>query len=253
MNQKDRLKTILDLLEERKELSTEELIEELAVSKDTIRRDILVLLNQELVERYRGGISLPVMKEKIQTYTDRMIANAKAKNAIALKAIEEIKPHQVLFFDVSTTVQMIAEHLNHEQLMIVTQSVDNAFVLSKKNKTNDVFLLGGLFDAQSHLIYGEATIEQLSTFLFDCAFIGAAGISTNGVFYSELTDIQMKKAIIKNAKKVCLVVDSSKMAVETSFKLAFSGIDLIISNRPFSKELKNKLEDHNIQIIITEE
>ena len=97
MNQKDRLKTILELLEERKELSTEELIEELAVSKDTIRRDILVLLNQELVERYRGGISLPVMKEKIQTYTDRMIANAKAKNAIALKAIEEINSHQVLF------------------------------------------------------------------------------------------------------------------------------------------------------------
>ena len=66
MDQKQRLAKILELLEEKKKLSQIEIAEFFSISKDTARRDILLLAESNLVERYRGGITLPYTKAKIE-------------------------------------------------------------------------------------------------------------------------------------------------------------------------------------------
>ncbi|MCL1389240.1 DeoR family transcriptional regulator, partial [Listeria monocytogenes] len=58
MIQKERIVEELKLLENKKTISQEELMKIFSISKDTARRDILILVESGLAERYPGGVSL---------------------------------------------------------------------------------------------------------------------------------------------------------------------------------------------------
>ena len=70
MYQEQRLEKILELLEERKQLSPKEMVDYFKVSKDTIRRDFALLSQRQLVRRTHGGL-LPLNKEPGPSYLDR--------------------------------------------------------------------------------------------------------------------------------------------------------------------------------------
>ena len=253
MDQKQRLARILEILEDRKQLTQEELSMMFSISKDTARRDILALTELGLVDRIRGGISLPIMKAQIASYTDRLVNHAADKQAIAAKAVEWIQSGTTIMLDVSTTVQFISKQLTQTDLLVVTHSIDNAISVSTQQQGNKVYLLGGYFNPDSHVLHGSSIGEQLQQFYFDFAFIGASGITADGLFYSELEDIQVKKSILQNSKKVCLVVDASKVNQTSSFKMSFDGIDLLFTNRRLPAAIQEKLDLYGIEVILASE
>ena len=253
MDQKQRLIKILELLEQKEQLSQEELVKIFSVSKDTARRDILMLTEQGLAERYRGGISLPLIKAKIEKYSERLVVNSKEKELIASKAANLIKDNNTVLLDVSTTVNFMAKYMNQKDLFIVTHSIDNAISFSSRNKDNKIFLLGGYFNSESHVMHGSSVLEQLNQFYFDYAFIGASGINSEGIFYSDLEDIHVRKSIISKSKNVCIVLDESKFNQTSSFKIGFEGIDTIITNKPIPSSIEKKINDYNIKLIIASE
>ncbi|MGX7263600.1 DeoR/GlpR family DNA-binding transcription regulator [Enterococcus crotali] len=253
MDQTERIAKILELLQEKEKLDAAELATYFHVSKDSIRRDILLIVNDGLAERYRGGIRLPIIKTKIENYSKRLVANSQEKIQIARKAVKEISANQTIWLDVSTTAQFIAKELTQENVLIVTNSIDNALSATEKNNEQAVFLLGGYFNSRSHLLHGTSIITQLANYYFDVAFIGASGINEAGLFYSELEDIELKQTIIKNAKRTCVVMDSSKVRNTTNFKLDFSEIDMLITDKPLPKTLIAQLKKAEVQIIFAED
>lgn len=253
MDQTQRLTKILEVLEDRKQLMQEELAQMFSVSKDTARRDILVLTEHGLVDRIRGGIALPVMKAQIANYTDRLVNEATAKQAIAAKAVPLIPNGATIMLDVSTTVHFIAQQLTQRDLLIVTHSIDNAISVSSQQQHNKVYLLGGYFNPNSHVLSGPSIGEQLQQFYFDYAFIGASGITEDGLFYSELEDIHVKKSLLQHSKKICLVIDKSKINQTSSFKLNFEGIDLLITDQRLPASIQQQLDLHRIEVILTSE
>ena len=64
MYQEQRFERILMLLEERGNLSVKEMVDELGVSKDTVRRDFYCLSQRNLAQRTHGGI-LPVKNTSV--------------------------------------------------------------------------------------------------------------------------------------------------------------------------------------------
>lgn len=248
MEQKARVAKILDLLQERQSLTLPDLTSYFGISKDTARRDILKLVEQDLAERTRGGVTLPKLKQQIENYTDRLIQHSHAKQRIAKRAASLIHDKHTVWLDVSTTVQLISEHLATPDTFLVTNSVDNALSFSKQKQR--IYLLGGFFHADFHLLNGASTIAQIHHFHFDVAFIGASGITNQGVFYPEFDDIQLHQAISDNASKTYLLIDSSKFHVTTNFKMDFTGIDAIITNSPIPKTLLDTLKEQNIACII---
>jgi len=247
MNQKERLAEVLKILENRKKISQEELMEIFSISRDTARRDILKLVESSLVERYPGGISRPLLKKQIETYSNRLIKKAKEKQVIADAATELLGQKMTIYLDVSTTVNFLASELVQKELVIVTNSMDNA-VSASKNEDSQVYLLGGFFKSKSRVLHGEPVLYQIKNFNFDIAFIGGAGISEEGIFYSELTDIYLKEEIIKNAQKVCLLIDSSKVNNKTAYKIDLSRVDVIVTDKPFSKEIHQTINLKNIEV-----
>ena len=249
MNQKDRIVRILDMLKTRQKISQDKLIELFSISRDTARRDILKLVESGLAERYPGGVSQPIFKHEIENYSNRLIKQAKEKRKIAEIALSLINSQMVIYLDVSTTVNFLALDLKQNDLTIVTNSIDNALGIVPEIKPR-VYLLGGSLNLETRVLYGELLLQQIRPFNFDYSFIGAGGITKEGIFYSELTDVYLKKEIINNSQKVCLLVDSTKVNKRSAYKIDFSGIDLIITDKPFPKELMEKLKSKNIKVLM---
>ena len=142
MYQEQRLEKILELLEERKQLSAKEMVDYFKVSKDTIRRDFALLSQRQLVRRTHGGL-LPLNKEPGPSYLDRSQKANKEKTAMAQKALQLIQDGQVIFLDVSTSMTLLAGLLNKE-VTVYSHSLDNAIQLSSHSQV-DFHLLGGKF------------------------------------------------------------------------------------------------------------
>ncbi|HFK6602232.1 TPA: DeoR/GlpR family DNA-binding transcription regulator [Listeria monocytogenes] len=248
MNQKERIVEELKLLENKKTISQEELMQIFSISKDTARRDILKLVESGLAERYPGGVSLPVLKPQIESYTSRLVKQSEQKKKIAYAAGKVIKDHMTIYLDVSTTVHFLASNLEQHDLVVVTNSMDNAIAASQK-EANKVYLLGGFFNFHSRVLYGEPVLGQLQQFNFDVAFIGGAGLTEDGIFYSELTDVYMKQEIIRNSEKVFLLIDSTKVNKKTASKIDFSGIDAVITDQPLPKDLMQCLISKEVEVI----
>ena len=253
MNQKERLTAILDLLEQKNSLSQSELVNHFKISKDTARRDILKLVDMKLVDRYPGGISQPILQNKIEQYAQRLIDFPVEKSDIAQVANQLITDNQLLFMDVSTTVNFLTKELSSHNLSVVTNSIDNAFSIPQDVLKDPAILLGGYFNPSSRTVTGEAVIQQLQAFQFDLAFIGCSGLSKDGIFYDELSDIYLKETIIKQSKKVCLLLTDHKLKQTSSYQLPLTGIDVIITNKHLPEALLAATRKHQIKIITTKE
>ena len=90
---------------------------------------------------------------------------------------------------------------------------------------------------------------QLNNFYFDLAFIGASGISEEGIFFDELEDIDLHLNLRDKSKRVVLLVDSSKQQQRTSFKIAWDSIDTLITNSILDDSLTEAITKHPIDII----
>lgn len=239
MEQAQRLNEIIELLQEKDNLELHELITHFNISKDTARRDILKLTEQGLATRIRGGIASPKMKQHVQKYAERIISNSDKKQKVAKIASNLIKDNEVIWLDVSTTVQLMAEYISSKENLFVTNSINNVVEFAEKGQES--YLLGGYFSKHSQLLNGTSTISQLDDFYFDIAFIGASGIGVDGIYYDELDDLSLKRSIIKNSKKVYVLVDESKFNVETNFKISFDGVDGIITETDIPQNIEKML------------
>ncbi|MEG0286328.1 MULTISPECIES: DeoR/GlpR family DNA-binding transcription regulator [Vagococcus] len=247
MNQQERLVKIIDLLEDTKKLKQEEIADYFNISKDTARRDIIKLVEKELVERTKGGIQLPVIKQQLTDYQDRIIQNSSQKKIIAQLGSQLIKEKQTIWLDVSTTVELLSKESLPQNSLFVTNSIDNAVSFSPI--INQLYLLGGYYQSDSRVLKGPMLTTQLNNFYFDLAFIGASGISEEGIFFDELEDIDLHLNLRDKSKRVVLLVDSSKQQQRTSFKIAWDSIDTLITNSILDDSLTEAITKHPIDII----
>lgn len=248
MIQQERLVEILKLLEFKEKLKQEEIAQHFDVSKDTARRDILKLVDDNLVERTKGGIQLPIIKQQITAYQNRIIQHSTEKKQIARLASQLINKSQTIWLDVSTTVELLSQEDLPKETLFVTNSVDNAISFSKKD--NQIYLLGGYYQTDSHLLKGPMLMTQLMNFYFDITFIGASGISEEGIFFDELEDIDLHQQLKAQSKQVVLLIDSSKENLRTSFKVSWETIDTLIVNQPLSASIQEAINQHPITMMI---
>lgn len=247
MNQQERLIEIMSLLEAKSFLKQEELAKHFDVSKDTARRDILKLVENNLVERHKGGIQLPIIKQQITDYKNRIITNSSEKKSIAKLARTLILDSDTIWLDVSTTVELLSDDSLPKNILAVTNSVDNAVSFSQHIKR--ILLLGGYYQPDSHQLKGPMLRTQLENYYFDIVFIGASGVSEEGIFFDELEDIYLHQQLAKQGKRIILLLDHSKYQKTTSFKLNWEFVDTIISDELPNQTFKKILLENSIDIL----
>ncbi len=214
----ERQKDILQSLKTYKKLSVKTLADELFVSEATIRRDLSEMQNMGLIERSHGGAVLPENAEEVSIFF-RMERNASEKERVATKAILHIPPFKSVFIDSSSTALALAERIDLSHKTVVTNNLQTAMQLSKKNNIN-LILLGGNVHFNTNSATGSWTARQLADFSFDLMLSSCAAVVNGAAFERSIEQKEIKKVAFERCQKRILLVDHTKFGAFGTYRLA---------------------------------
>lgn len=222
------------------------------VSCMTLRRDIEALEQEGLVVRVRGGARsvTSISADNDDKYAIRAAANVGPKTEVAQKVLEYIEPDHSLYFDSGSTVMLVANKLTNLYYSITTAAPNIAMELLRKNRIT-VNLLGGRFNRDTVAVSGFSAIEQVNSVNIDVAIMATSGFSVDCGFTSgEYDEVQLKKAVIKRARKVIMVMDSSKLGKALQYTFAsLEDIDMIVLEKEPDAETLALCQKHNVTVV----
>lgn len=230
MLQETRLHRIRALLTTLNHLSTERIVRELGVSRETARRDIIELEAMGLARRVHGGL-MALDAEPEPPLTVRSEVRAREKRAIARAAARRLKPGQTLFLDAGSTTTMLAEELRTMSgLTIITNSLNAALKLSAAEEhevlNNSIILLGGSMLAGAHETRGELTVGEIYRYRADVAMMSPVGIdSKSGASSFHSHEAAVARAMVQQSAQLILLADSRKLGVTS--RMNYAGIGQI--------------------------
>ena len=152
MYREKRFEEIKKLLAARNELSIEDIMKAVGVSRDTARRDIVALDAQGVARRTRGGLVSLNFGHTIPSYSTRLKRFSTQKTKMAKAALSLIKAGGVYFIDDSTTLLKLSQSIHHP-VTVYTHSLDNAIALSVEERVN-LHLFGGKLDHHARFFFG---------------------------------------------------------------------------------------------------
>ena len=198
--------------------SFQSLSKKLAVSEDTIRRDIKELDNKGLLRAVRGGA---VSVSRIpHHYRDRENTDIDQKKIIAQKAVSLIKSGQVLFFDGGTSVLELAKILPLDlKVTIITNSFPVANAI-EDHPTAELIFLGGKLNKTSFATYGNETLQGIAKFKVDIYFLGICSIAPDNLSCKDLEDAEIKLAMMRHSVKTVGLCTSDKINSESPYFVA---------------------------------
>lgn len=252
MFQEERLQSIIKHLNEAKRISVDEICSLFHISRDTARRDLVKLEEEKVIIRTRGGALLPSVQQEIRNYSNRLTIVSSEKRRIGKKAATLIAPGDSIILDTSTTVQSCAESLTDITCTVITNSINQADLLST-NKNVAIQLLGGEFHKEHRYLYGTSVIEKLSQYHVDKTFIGCVGISKQGLTVAHEEDGMVMSKMIQQAKQVILLADHTKVGLTGYYRCAtLEDIDLVITDKVPDELFQELLAEYNVDLVIAD-
>ena len=251
---KTRLEHIRDIIEKYGKISYEELGNLLPdVSNMTLRRDLILLEEQGLILRIRGGaVSIgEITKKSEQEFVHRFSDNVQEKKEIAEKTKKLITPKSCIFIDSGSTTLYFSKELPNENYYIVTNALNVATEVLRKSQPT-VVLLGGDVNRNNLVTVGRSSLDFLSNINIEVAIMTATGFNPEkGCFTCGLQDeMEIKRAVIEKADKVLMLLDSSKLGKNMPFTFAeLDKIDYLVVDGNFPDEVKSKIEQNGVAVI----
>ncbi|MGI8313917.1 DeoR/GlpR family DNA-binding transcription regulator [Halobacillus mangrovi] len=250
MYQEERLIEIIRYLNRNRRISVEQICDLFQVSRDTARRDLVKLEDRKAIVRTRGGAILPSSHNIIKDYTKRLQTVSQEKQHIGQKAASLIQSGDKIILDTSTTVQACANHMEAIECTVITNSINQAEILSNKKHVN-IQLLGGSLQKEHRFLFGTSVIERLKKFHVDKAFIGVVGVSENGLTIAHEEDGMVKKNMIQQAEQVIVLADHTKFGVTEFFQFAkLEDVDLIITDKGPDPEFQRLLDRCDVELLV---
>ena len=230
-----------------------ELAERFDVTPETIRRDLTALDRCGSLRKVHGGaIPAPALPET--GVTQREQVNTSAKQAIARAALEWLgpEPGTTLLVDAGTTTGAFARLLPTESnLTIITNSVLTAASLAAAGQTR-VRILGGQLRGLTEAAVGPEAVEALATLRVDVAVLGANGLSAaHGLSTPDPDEATVKRAMVRSARQVVALVDSSKIGQEHLVSFAsLDDIDLLVTDVELPPALTEQLATTETEVLV---
>ena len=245
--------TILNLVDEEGFVSIENMVTRFRLTPQTIRRDINLLCQMDMLQRYHGGASR-VRSHENTPYRERLGYEAEAKQKIARMVAEAIPNSSSLYLNIGTTTEAVAMALGQkENLHIVTNNINVANIL-RKNESFEIMVAGGAVRKSDGGIVGAATTDFVNQFSLDIGIIGISGIAEDGSLLDfDYHEVQTARAIIQNSKTVYLVTDSSKFGRRAMIRLGqLSDIDHLFTDKPAPASFMNAIESSGVAMHIVD-
>lgn len=248
MLKKERQMYILEKVEKNGRATTNELVEELGVAEDTIRKDFQEMSKQGLVTRIHGGV---LRQEKgLIDFNDRIHEQPSVKEQLARTAAELLKEVHILYLDGGTTNLKLAEALPEEfSGTIVTNSPAIATALCPYSNVQ-VMLLGGILNKTTRIVEGTSALQQMADLNFECSVIGVSSLSPDhGITFPSYDESILKREAIRRSRKTMVIANREKLGTVAGFyTCGISEIDVLVTNEQ-EEEILKPYKEAGIQIL----
>jgi len=227
------------------------LAEELAITTQTVRRDINYLCEQGVLSRFHGGGAFRSSVENIP-YEARRGTLSQEKERIAIAVAKQIDDNSSIFIDIGTTAEAVAHQLNDKHgLRIVTNNINVITLLSGKLDF-DLTIVGGTIRHRDLAVVGAASGDFISKFEVDYSILGVVGIGPKGDIFDFSADEEgLTQAIIGSGRKTFLVADHSKFGRPATAKVAhIKQLDTIFTDRRPDKQWIKLFEEHRVKLVV---
>jgi DeoR/GlpR family transcriptional regulator of sugar metabolism len=191
----------------------------LAVSADTIRRDLQELGDAGLLQRVHGG-ALP-RSPGAAPYASRLRQDPAAKVAIARAAARRLRTGQVIVLNGGTTTLQVAEQLSPELRATVLTNSPPVAVTLVQHPGIEVTLIGGRLQKDGLVTVGAATVEALRSVRPDVCVLGVCSLHPQvGITETDAEEAHVKRAMIDSATEVVAVAAAEKLGTVSPYVVA---------------------------------
>jgi DeoR family fructose operon transcriptional repressor len=233
----ERLRRIQSLVEERKSVTTQDIVEALGISESTVRRDFTILDNQGRITKVRGGAM--AKGDRYSTVDDtvslRQNRNQEEKRIIAQYAASLIEPNDFVYLDAGTTTELMIDYLTVKDVVFVTNAVVHARKLSQAGY--GTYILGGEFKASTEAIVGVEAVACLKKYNFTKGFWGTNGVSKKGGFSTpDVKEAMVKRTALESCAHPYILSDSDKFSQISCVKFGEFANAVIITGKLDKKE-----------------
>lgn len=243
---------LLDLVKNNGYTSIETLAEQLGYSQPTIRRDIKKLCDDNLLQRFHGGVSLLHVDDVRLGYKFKSSHMVQEKKSIAEAILEKINHVESIFLDTGTTCDQVAHSLVHASpKQILTHNLSAALILAKQDQ-HMVVVMGGVIRGNDGAITGDETYRQIKAYFADVALIAASGIDVTGrVLDFDIEKVEVKKSMMKASTTKFLLLSSDKFK-KTGVKIVaqIADFDYLVTDKEPNAEYMDMLKKNNVCVII---
>jgi DeoR/GlpR family transcriptional regulator of sugar metabolism len=201
------------------QLVAKALSEELAISEDTVRRDLRELALEGRLQRVHGG-ALPASAAVGDMAVRAQVAQGD-KVALGRAGAAMVKDGQLVILDGGTTAAQLARHLPDTlRARFVTHSPTVALELARHPHL-EVIMLGGRLFRHSMVNVGAAVVEAAARVRADLFFMGVTGVHPQaGLSTGDHEEAAVKRALHACAAETVVLASHEKLGAASAFVVA---------------------------------
>lgn len=247
MNEKYRHKELLNLLEQRKVLSTTEIISLLNISPATARRDINKLNNSGKLRKVRNGAEYIYQGEN--SLTAEVVNNFSEKKRIALYASTLCNDGDSVILTCGSTMQLVAECLIEKDVQVITNYIPLANQMISHNHDN-LIIVGGQYNKDKQITLPINNSDE-NKYAANIMFNSGKGFTKEGLFKTDMIIAHSEKEMKSWANKYVVLLDSSKLSKQVGMLFSkLEDIDLLITGKEADENIICELKNLGLEIVL---
>lgn len=244
MYAEERQQYIVGLARTRGRVDVNELAAELAVTTETVRRDLTLLERQGVLRRVHGG-AIPVERLGFEPpLAARDGVMTAEKDRIAKAALAELPEEGAILLDAGSTTARMADLLPGDRaLTVVTNALPMALALAARPNLT-VLVLGGRVRGRTLAAVDTWATDALEATFVDVAFLATNGVSARrGLTTPDHAEAATKRAMIRSAHRVVLLADHTKVGVDHLARFGeLEQVDTLITDTGLDERTAAELE-----------
>jgi len=249
-----RRRKILDLLEQKGQVTVRDLVERFAVSAVTARGDLDALASNGSAVRSHGGAVRRL--EASQDYPLRLkeTLHRGEKIKIGRAAADLVRPNEVIILDSGTTTAEVARQIKAKKLQpltIITNALNIASELMDAPGIS-VIMVGGLMRPISCSFVGPQAEAMLKEFHADRLFLAVDGFDLAiGASTPDVLEAQLNGLMMHVSREVNIVADSSKLGRRSVSRIGpLERIHRLVTDGHAPQEFVEALRKKGVEVLM---
>ncbi|MCF2856624.1 DeoR/GlpR family DNA-binding transcription regulator [Pseudoalteromonas sp. SMS1] len=248
----ERHQMILEQLNIYGRITSVDLAKRLAVSEDTIRRDLNKLGDLKLLRRVHGGAL--VRQEDTPDYFDRLSTPDPTKKRFIQPALSMLEAGQTIMIDSGETCRYLAQNLPANVSLTVVTGCPLIVQDLMQHPQVQVIQLGGRMFKPAMRTVGHSAIEMLQQIRFDFVFMGICAFHVkHGFCVNYFEEAEVLRAAIEQADRTVLMGPHDKLDKTMTYQIvAADKIHHIITDAGLRSDVQVSIKSQGIALSLVD-